>query len=111
MSSDDLFDNEFDLFVDRYPYRNSKPMSLERLVECILDLEKNGVIAFDEFKELKYKVIQQEYFGMVTETQMRKAIIKIQDSREGKTGLSSFTTVTETYRNGKVKVEQKTDFF
>jgi hypothetical protein len=113
MNDKDFFDNyESGAFVNKYPHRNSKPMSLERLVDCILDLEKNDVIAFDDFKKLSHTTIQKEYFGMIHPTQMIKAIIKIEDIKEGKISPSSLTTTTiKTYEDGKVKIEKKTTFF
>ncbi len=99
-------------FEDKTPHRNCRPMSFEKLVAAILKLEEDKIISFEEFKSLSYKKIQEEYFGMTTETQMTKAMIKIQDLKEGKTGQSSLT-IKETIisSNGKIKIKETKHFF
>ena len=94
------------------PHRNSRTMSLDKLIDAILKLEKDGIISFEEFKKLGYQKIQKEYFGMISETQMFKAITKIGDLKEGKTGQSSITKITEIRdKDGKLTIKKQTSFF
>lgn len=93
-------------------HRVSRPMKLADLINAIKSLESNGIIAFEDFKELPYNEIKNKFFGMIHPTQMKKAIIKIHDEKEGRTGMSSLTRVTKHYKNGEwKKTEGKTDFF
>jgi len=97
---------------DNTPHRNKKPMSLEKLVEAILKLEEDKIITFEDFKNLGYKKIQEQYFGMTTSTQMDKALIKIHDQKMGKTGQSTLTIKEITINaNGKIKIKETTHFF
>lgn len=104
----DFIDN----FENKYPHRISKPMSLNSLIDSILTLEKQNIISFEDFKKLSFYSIKQEYFGIAHPTQLTKAMIKIEDLKQGKTTPSSLTTVTEYFKDGKVtKVKKNTTFF
>lgn len=92
--------------------RNTKMLSLESLIVEIEQLENDGIIQFEEFKQLKFNAIKERFFAMPQFTQMKKAIIKIEDKRNNKEGPSKLTEVTEIYEGGKLaRVKTKTTYF
>src|SRR5688572_25823628 len=92
---------------DEFPHLNKKMISIENLISAIEDLDSNGIISFEEFKELKYTEIKKQYFLMPNSTQVTKAIIKIEDKRAGKKGFSEYTEIIGHYMNGQI-VSEKT---
>ena len=92
--------------------RNTKMLSLDNLIIAIEELEQNGTISFDQFKNLPYHKIKRCFFAMPHPTQIQKAIIKISDLRAGLNGLSSHTTIIEEYKDGElIKIREKTSYF
>lgn len=93
-------------FNQHPPHQYRKMLSLENLILAIEDLEAKGIISFDEFKELTYKEIRDNYFLMPNSTSLSKAIIKIEDKRSGRTGSSTLTVFKEKYINNKLVKEE-----
>tara|TARA_R110002124_G_scaffold127103_2_gene286937 strand:- start:87 stop:386 length:300 start_codon:yes stop_codon:yes gene_type:complete len=92
--------------------RNSSPMSLDTLIYEIESLEEDGVISFDEFKKINFYDIKVLYFPMVNIKTIQKALIKIQDEKIGKIGLSTITTIiSETEKDGKLITKKRIDTF
>jgi hypothetical protein len=99
---------------DRFKHLSgtTEMMSYDKLIAAIEQLETDGVISFNEFKELPLFVIRKHFFQMTNSTMMRKAIIKLEDKRQGKTGPSEYTTVTIIETPGKpTKTIIKTEKF
>lgn len=92
--------------------RNPSPMSLDTLIYEIESLEEDGVISFDEFKQINFYDIKALYFPMVNIKTIQKALIKIQDEKIGKIGLSTITTIiSETEKDGKLITKKRIDTF
>ena len=91
--------------------RNAKPMSLDNLILEILNLEKDGIISFKEFKEIPDYEIKGNYFPMAHVTLIAKAKFKIEAVKSGHHGSISNIKITETYKNGVIKIERRTNFF
>ncbi|MDX6747233.1 hypothetical protein SHK09_10555 [Polaribacter sp. PL03] len=92
--------------------RNPSPMSLDTLIYEIESLEEDGIISFDEFKQIDFYDIKGHYFPMVNIKTIHKALKKIQDQKSGKIGLSSLTTIiSETERDGKLITKKRIDTF
>ncbi len=91
--------------------RNPKPMSLETLISEIKSLEEDEIISFNEFKEIPIHEIRGDYFPMVNTRTIDKALTKIEYEKTGNNRLSSYTIVTETYKEDKVFIEKRTDSF
>lgn len=100
------------MFFENEEHRVTKMISLENLIIAIENLETKGIISFEEFKQLPYKDIQSRFFAMPQPKTIHKAIIKITDKRNGKTGPSKYVTVKEYSVNGiPTKVEERVEYF
>lgn len=89
-------------FYDNYPHLDNSMMNYDTLIGAIEKLEADKIISFEEFKQLPIYEIRKQFFSKPHPTMLRKAIIKIEDKRAGKTGPSEYTTVTEYIEEGKV---------
>jgi|ERR1051326_5384057 hypothetical protein len=98
-------------YIESFPHLNNKMISLDNLVSAIEELEAKSIISFDEFKELSHGEIQKKYFLMPQYKTIVKAIQKIQDKRDGKTGLSTFETTITTIKNGKTKIKTIIEYY
>lgn len=90
--------------------RNPKPMSLENLILEIESLEEDGIIPFEDFKNIPPYIIKGDYFPMVHPTLIVKALIKIEDIRKGKK-TSTFSIEKTEFNGEKIKITRKTESF
>ena len=58
--------------IDRQ-YLNHKMLSLVKLIEAIEELDKKGIISFEEFNKLHYSEIQKRFFTLPNPVQVEKA--------------------------------------
>ncbi|MGZ3884263.1 MAG: hypothetical protein ACXVPQ_00260 [Bacteroidia bacterium] len=89
-------------------YLNGKMYDYPRLIAAIEQLEKDGIISFDEFEKLPFHKIQKQYFSTPQPTMIMKAKIIIRDKREGKTEPSEYSCKTTIQEGDKIKDILKT---
>lgn len=87
--------------IEKHPHIDGTMYNYDGLIKAIEQLEKDGIISFDEFEKLPYYEIKKQFFKMPQPTMMEKAKIIIRAKRDGNTGPLEYTTGTVYHEEGK----------